>query len=64
MKIHSYYLEIKNRLVLLSLGWSSTILVGYVFKEILLFILTKQENCMKEGFYLQTSQKFFPFMLL
>ena len=51
MKIHSYYLEIKNRLVLLSLGWSSTILVGYVFKEILLFILTKQENCMKEGFY-------------
>lgn len=42
MQIHSYYLEIKNRLVLLFVGWLSTILVSYIFKEALLFIFTKQ----------------------
>lgn len=42
MKIYSYYLEIKNRLILLFIGWISTILVSYIFKEVLLFIFTKQ----------------------
>jgi len=55
MKIHSYYLEMKNRLVLLILGWSSTILVSYTFKETLLFIFTKQNTYStsypKEVFY-------------
>ena len=42
MNIYSYYLEIKNRLFLLSLTWVSVILVSYIFKEVLLFLITKQ----------------------
>lgn len=42
MNIKSYYLEIKNRLLLLVLAWVSAILVSYIFKEVLLFIVTKQ----------------------
>lgn len=42
MNIRVYYLEIKNRLLLLGLAWVSAILVSYVFKEVLLFIITKQ----------------------
>ena len=42
MSIRSYYLEIKNRLLLLGLAWVSAILVSYVFKEVLLFIVIKQ----------------------
>lgn len=45
MKVYNYYLEIKNRLVLLFLGWISTILVSYAFKEVLLFVFTKQNIC-------------------
>lgn len=55
MIVYSYYLEIKNRLILLSLGWLSTILVSYAFKEILLFIIAKQSvifiNSSKDTFY-------------
>lgn len=47
MKIRSYYLEIKNRSILLLVGWTSTILVSYVFKEVLLFIFTKQNTSLK-----------------
>jgi sec-independent protein translocase protein TatC len=42
MNIYSYYLEIKNRLFLLILTWVSVILVSYIFKEVLLFLITKQ----------------------
>ena len=42
MNIYSYYLEIKNRLLLLGLTWISVILVSYIFKEVLLFLITKQ----------------------
>lgn len=34
-----YFLEIKNRLILLFITWFSTILVSYFYKEILLFII-------------------------
>jgi len=44
--IHSYYLEIKNRFFLLALAWVSAILVSYVFKEVLLFTITKQTTCL------------------
>ena len=43
MKVFSYYLEIKNRLILLFFGWLSTVLVSYIFKEILLYIITLQK---------------------
>jgi sec-independent protein translocase protein TatC len=41
MNVYKYYLEIKNRLLLLTLSWISAILVSYCFKEVLLFIVTK-----------------------
>ena len=43
MEIFNYQLEIKNRLILLFLGWLSTVLVSYTFKETLLFIITLQK---------------------
>ena len=39
--IYTYYLEIKNRFVLLVLSWVSTIFICYCYKEILLFIIIK-----------------------
>lgn len=39
--IFKYYLEIKNRCLLLSLTWIFTILVSYFYKEILFFICIK-----------------------
>ena len=36
-----YFLEIKNRLILLLLTWFSTVLVSYLYKETLLFIIAQ-----------------------
>lgn len=44
MNIRSYYVEVKNRLLLLGLTWVSVILVSYFFKEVLLFSVTKQNK--------------------
>lgn len=44
MNIYKYYLEIKNRLLLLALSWVSAILVSYCFKEVLLFSITKHNT--------------------
>ena len=41
MSVYNYYLEIKNRLLLLMLSWVSAILVSYCFKEVLLFTIAK-----------------------
>ena len=41
MSIYKYYLEIKNRFVLVMLSWISAILVSYCFKEFLLFTVVK-----------------------
>jgi sec-independent protein translocase protein TatC len=38
--LHRYYLEIKNRILLLLVAWVAIILVSYVFKEVLLSIVT------------------------
>lgn len=43
--IYKYYLEIKNRCLLLSLTWVSTILVSYLYKETLLFISIQPSIC-------------------
>ena len=42
--IYKYYLEIKNRFLLLSVTWVSTFLVCYLYKEILLFICIKPSH--------------------
>jgi sec-independent protein translocase protein TatC len=36
-----YILEIKNRLVLLFIAWFSTVLICYLYKETLLFVITQ-----------------------
>lgn len=42
MIAYKYYIEIKNRFLLLTLSWSSVVLVSYNFKEVLLFLVTKK----------------------
>jgi sec-independent protein translocase protein TatC len=37
--VYHYYLEIKNRMLLLILAWLSLGIVGYVYKEVMLFLL-------------------------
>lgn len=39
--IYKYYLELKNRFILLSITWCFTIFISYIYKEIILFILIK-----------------------
>jgi sec-independent protein translocase protein TatC len=39
--IYKYYVEIKNRCLLLFLTWVSTIFVSYIYKETLLFLCIK-----------------------
>lgn len=51
--IYIYYLEIKNRCLLLSITWFSTILVSYYYKEVLLFV------CLKPGIYNNNSAIFY-----
>ena len=41
MNIYKYYLELKNRLILLILSWISAIIVSYCFKEVLLFTIVR-----------------------
>ena len=36
-----YFIEIRNRLLLLLLTWLSTILISYLYKEILLFSIVQ-----------------------
>lgn len=43
MIFSSYYSEIKNRVLLLAVSWLTVVLVSYVFKEVLLFVITKQD---------------------
>ena len=45
-----YILEIKNRLVLLMITWLSIILVGYLYKETLLFLFIESEMFNKNEF--------------
>lgn len=37
---YSYYLEIKNRILLLLIAWVAVLLVSYIFKEVLLSVVT------------------------
>nr|WAJ48188.1 hypothetical protein CCFAOBFC_00003 [Haslea ostrearia] len=37
--LYRYYIELKNRFLLLLTTWISTLLVSYIYKEILLFII-------------------------
>nr|UFQ22722.1 hypothetical protein [Attheya longicornis] len=49
--LNKYYLEIKNRIFLLSLVWASSILISYQYKEIVLFLLLKPSKVLfKETF--------------
>lgn len=52
MVFYKYYLEIKNRLLLLFIMWITTVLASYHCKEILLFIMIKPTMIYsKEDFY-------------
>jgi len=47
--VYRYYLEVKNRCLLLSLTWFSIVFVSYFYKETLLFI------CIKPGIFNKSS---------
>jgi sec-independent protein translocase protein TatC len=51
--IYKYYLEIKNRFFLVILSWISLSLVGYFYKDILLFLFVKP--CLINKFNLTVS---------
>lgn len=53
MVFYKYYLEIKNRLLLLFLMWITTVLVGYYCKETLLFLIIRPTTYYSnENFYI------------
>lgn len=54
--IYKYYLEIKNRCFLLLLTWFSTIFVGYIYRETLLF------SCVKSNVYYDSNDAIFYFI--
>nr|YP_010516652.1 SecY-independent transporter protein [Haslea pseudostrearia]UXN44195.1 SecY-independent transporter protein [Haslea pseudostrearia] len=39
--IYKYYIELKNRVFLLLLAWIATLLVSYIYKETLLFLIIR-----------------------
>lgn len=39
--IYKYYIELKNRFLLVTVAWVSTLLVSYIYKEALLFLILK-----------------------
>lgn len=41
INIYKYYKELKNRFLLVVLAWTTTLLVSYIYKEILLFLIVK-----------------------
>lgn len=49
--ILKYYLEIKNRFLLLNVTWISTILISYLYKETLLFICIKPSLYNNDNIY-------------
>lgn len=71
MFFKTYFFELRNRLFLSILVWLSVVLVCYIFKEILLFVITKQtislKLCFKELFYFiftDVSEIFYVYMSL
>ena len=49
--IYQYYLEIKNRILLLILMWFFTIFVCYFYKELLLFLCITKINLLNNVFF-------------
>jgi Sec-independent protein secretion pathway component TatC len=54
--VYTYYLEIKNRFLLLFLTWISTVFVCYIYKEILLF------SCLTKVYLFSQSNAIFYFI--
>lgn len=55
---YKYFLEIKNRLFLVFLAWISTLIIAYIYKEILLFLIVKpilQFSNVKFSYFIFTS---------
>ena len=63
----TYFLEIRNRILLLIFVWLTVILVCYTFKEILLLNIIKQSFYLEEPFYLiftDVSEIFYVYIIL
>ena len=60
MFLHKYYLEIKNRLFLVLLSWNFTLIVCSIYKEVLLFLITKSTSSI-ESFSESNAKLYFIF---
>ena len=61
MNYYLYYLEIKNRIILLILTWLFTLFMCYLYKEVLLFFILNSTHLFQSPFENQTESNYFIF---
>jgi sec-independent protein translocase protein TatC len=61
MNYYIYYLEIKNRTILLLITWLFTAFICYLYKEVLLFFILNSTNAFKSPFENQNVSNYFIF---
>lgn len=61
MNYYLYYLEIKNRIILLIVTWLFTLFVCYLYKEVLLFFILNSTHFFQSPFESQYESNYFIF---
>jgi sec-independent protein translocase protein TatC len=62
---YKYYVEIKNRFFLLSTCWLFTLLISYLYKEVILFIVISSSNYAEQYFiFTDISEIFYVYLQL
>jgi len=55
MIYYNYFIEIKNRIILILFSWIISFLISYYYKEIILFLITKSNLKILKNFYFITT---------
>lgn len=61
MNYYLYYLEIKNRIILILVTWLFTLFIGYLYKEVLLFFILNSTHFFQSPFENRTEFNYFIF---
>ena len=61
MNYYKYYLEIKNRIILLFVTWLFTLFMCYLYKEVLLFFILNSTHFFQSTFENQREYNYFIF---
>jgi hypothetical protein len=61
MNYYVYYLEIKNRIILLIVTWLFTLFMCYLYKEVILFFILTSTHFFQSTFENQTEFNYFIF---